>query len=124
MIKVLLVSQNESDNALVQRKLQVLKQEFGVMSFTTTRPASLSTVIDIESSLVLYNSNAYNSGLLDMTSQMRHMGYLGPIVLMAKIPDIKCLAAFQALQNVVVLEKPYEKKDLVGISRKLSLIHI
>jgi len=118
MIKVLLVSQNESDNALVQRKLQVLKPEFGAMSFATTRPASLNSVLDLESNLIIYNCTVYNSGLLDMAGQLRNQGYLGPLMILAKIPEIKYLAAFQAMQNVVVIEKPYEKKDLIGISRK------
>ena len=118
MIKMQLVSQNESDNALVQRKLGSLKKEFGAMEFSTSRPASLPTVLNIDSGAVIYNCSTYSSGLIDFAPQLRTMGYLGPIIILVKVPDLKVLSHFQAQQNVVLIEKPYVKKDLIGIVRK------
>ena len=67
---------------------------------------------------MIYNSSVFTSSLKDMTSQLRNVGYFGPVVITVKIPDPKVLTGFQGMHNVVLLEKPYEKKDLVGITRK------
>lgn len=118
MITIQLVSPNENDNILVQGKLESLKKEFGAMEFITSRPASLSSTLDINSSMVVYNCTAYSSSLIDFSQSLREMSYLGPILLLVKIPDVKVLEKFEKLKNTVLIEKPYERKDLLGIARK------
>ena len=42
MIRILMVSKNESDNTLIQKKLEPLKKDFGAMKFYSARPAELN----------------------------------------------------------------------------------
>ena len=46
----------------------------------------------------------------------RSLGYLGPILILVKISDPKVIDGFADMQNVTIIEKPYENKDLQGIA--------
>jgi len=118
MIKMHLVSQNENDNLLVQGKLESLKKEFGAMDFSTSRPASLASNLDINSSMVIYNCTSFSSSLIDFSQNLREINYLGPVLILVKIPDVKVLEDFKPMKNTVLVEKPYTRKDLLGIARK------
>ena len=118
MIRVLIVSRNESDNTLIQKKIEPLRTEFGAMQFYSARPANLTSVLDIETNLMIYNGNVFNSNLKNMAHKLRNIGYFGPMIVAVKIPDLKALSQFRDAKNVVLLEKPYERKDLIGIARK------
>jgi len=111
MIKMHLVSQNENDNLLVQGKLESLKKEFGAMDFSTSRPASLASNLDINSSMVIYNCTSFSSSLIDFSQNLREINYLGPVLILVKIPDVKVLEDFKPMKNTVLVEKPYTRKS-------------
>ncbi len=118
MLDVLIASRNEADNSLIEKKLSPIIDKLGAVKFTSTRPASLPSVLDGRFNLLVYNSQHFNSSMRNNITHWRSLGYLGPILLLVKIPDPQVIDRFADLQNVTIIEKPYENKDLQGIALK------
>ena len=118
MLKVLVVSRNESDNALIQKKLSPISKELGLVSYYSARPANLNNVLDGNFSLLVYNCQHFNSAMRNNVSHWRSIGYLGPIMILVKLPTPDIIDNFADLQNVTIIEKPYENRDIQGIAVK------
>ena len=119
MIKVLIASRNESDNALIEKKLAPIANNVGAVRFFGARPANMPTILlDGSYNLLVFNCQNFNSSMRNNISHWRSIGYLGPIVVLVKIPDPKVIDRFADMQNVTIIEKPYENRDLQGIAVK------
>jgi response regulator RpfG family c-di-GMP phosphodiesterase len=118
MLRVLIASRNETDNALIEKKLSPIVKKLGDVRFTSSRPANLPTVLDSKVNLLVFNCQHFNSSMRNNVTHWRSLGYLGPILILVKIPDPKIIDGFADLHNVTLVEKPYENKDLQGIAYK------
>lgn len=118
MLKVLIVSRNEIDNNLIERKLAHVTRRVGRVSFSSARPASMATVLDTGFNLIVYNDQQYTSSIRNNVQSWRSLGYFGPVIVMVKMPDPKVFDRMADLHNVTILEKPYDNKDLLGIAEK------
>ncbi len=118
MEKVLISSITEEENSLIKGKLAPLAQEFSGIHYQTCRPSNLVHSISPDLCLLILNLHYYNSTQRQIVPQLRNMGYLGPIILSARTTNAQTIKEVQSLENVTFLEKPYDSKDLVGISRK------
>lgn len=118
MLKVLVASRNETDNALIEKKLEPIIRKVGDVRFFGARPANLPSLLDVKYNLLVFNSQHFNSSMRNNITHWRSLGYLGPIIILVKIPDPKLIDRFADLQNVTLIEKPYENKDLQGIAIK------
>lgn len=118
MLRILVASRNETDNSLIEKKLSPISKEFGEIRFVGSRPGNIINVIDAQYDLVVYNCQNFTSTMRDNLFQWRSMGYLGPVMILAKLPDPKTIDKFSDLHNVTLIEKPYENKDLLGIAVK------
>ena len=119
MINVLIASRNETDNALIEKKLAPIANKVGSVRFWGARPANMPTMLlDANYNLLVFNCQHFNSSMRNNISHWRSIGYLGPIVILVKIPDPKIIDGFADMQNVTIIEKPYENRDLQGIAVK------
>ena len=118
MLKVLIASRNETDNSLLEKRLMPVKKHVGDIRFTSARPANLPTLLDGNFNLLVYNCQHFNSSTRNTISYWRSMGYLGPVMILVKIPDPRMIDGFADVQNVTIIEKPYENRDLQGIAIK------
>ena len=118
MLKVLIASRNETDNTLIEKRLAGIVDTVGSVRFTSARPANLNTMLDNKYNLLVYNCQHFNSAMRNSISHWRSLGYLGPIMVLVKIPDPKVIDGFADLQNLTIIEKPYENRDLQGIAVK------
>lgn len=118
MLKVLIASRNESDNSLIEKRLSPIVGHVGETQFVSARPANLPNLIDASLNLLIFNCQHLNSSTRGNVTQWRSLGYLGPIIILVKIPDPRLIDRFSDLQNVTLIEKPYENKDLRGIAIK------
>ncbi len=118
MLKVLIVSRNESDNSLIEKRLHPIEKHVGAAQFVGSRPANLPSMINNKYNLLVYNCQHFNSAMRSSISHWRSLGYLGPILLLVKVPDPRLIDQFADLKNVTIIEKPYENKDLQGIAIK------
>lgn len=117
-MKVIIASRNEADNSLIEKKLSPISKDFGDIRFLSARPANLANVLDKSYDLLVYNCQNFTSSLRESINQWRALGYLGPILVLVKIPDPRILDKFSDIHNVTLVEKPYENKDLQGIATK------
>lgn len=68
--------------------------------------------------LMVCNMGLLNDGKIDIVSQAREAGYRDPIVLLGKIPGGDVAKKLSDMVAVVLLEKPFENKDLQGVCLK------
>lgn len=118
MIKIIIASRNEADNALIEKKLAPITQLVGDVRFHSARPANLSGMLDGKYNLLVFNCQHFNSSMRNNINHWRSLGYLGPVIVLVKIPDPKIIDRFADMHNVTLIEKPYENKDLQGIAVK------
>ena len=119
MLKILIASRNETDNALIEKKLSPITKVLGKVGFVGARPANLSTILlDGQYNLLVFNCQHFNSSMRNNITHWRSLGYLGPVIILVKVPDPKLIDGFIDMQNVTIVEKPYENKDLQGIAVK------
>lgn len=118
MLKVLMVSRNEADNTLIQKKITNISDALGDVRYYSARPANLTNMLDGQFNLMVYNCQHFNSALRNNVTHWRTLGYLGPIMILVKLPDPKIINSFADLYNVTIVEKPYDNKDLQGIAVK------
>lgn len=118
MLKVMIASGNETDNALIERKLSPISRTLGEVKFHGVRPAHLSTAIDSTYNLLIHNTQHFSPHMRSEVQHLRSMGYLGPIMILGKVPSPNTIDRFADMQSVTIIEKPYENKDLQGIAIK------
>ena len=118
MLKVMITSRNEADNALIEKKLLPITRQVGEVRFHSARPANLTSVLDSNYNLMVFNCQHFNSAMRNNISQWRAAGYLGPIMILVKMPDPQLIDRFADIHNLTIIEKPYENKDLQGIAVK------
>ncbi len=118
MLKVLIASRNETDNTLIEKKLSPVAKKVGAVQFYGARPANMPIMLENQYNLLVFNCQHFNSSMRGNITHWRSLGYLGPIIILVKIPDPKLIDGFADMQNVTLIEKPYENKDLQGIAVK------
>lgn len=118
MLKVLIASRNETDNTLIEKKLAPIAKKVGAVQFYGARPANMPIMLENQYNLLVFNCQHFNSSMRSNITHWRSLGYLGPILILVKIPDPKVIDRFADLQNVTLIEKPYENRDLQGIAVK------
>lgn len=118
MLKVIIASRNEADNALIEKKLSPISRFLGDVHFASARPANLAGMLDAKYNLLVFNCQHFNSSMRNNINHWRSLGYLGPIVILVKIPSPDVIDRFADMNNVTLVEKPYENKDLQGIALK------
>ena len=87
MLKVLLASRNTSENMLLQKKLAPLSQTMGAIKFDSVRPVLVKNMFEAKYDLVIYNCHHFCSGTKDHIQHWRSLGFLGPILIIAKVPN-------------------------------------
>jgi hypothetical protein len=66
-----------------------------------------------------FNFENFNGQKLKMITDLRDLGYYFPVIVFAAFIDPSSLALTRKLNKVVVIEKPFEAKDVWGICQKL-----
>lgn len=112
-------SKTEQENYILQKKLEVLDYEFKGLSFMGVHPAGLQASVDRLTASVIINLSEWSARDMKMISDLRSGGYNGPILVMAKPDTEASMAELRAQPGVGYLEKPFEPKDLIGITRKM-----
>lgn len=114
---VLIVSKRNADEIQITQKLQVMGK-MNTLTATTAEEAA-HQIRQNEYSLVVFNLNKFSEDKLEMAKHLRDMGHYFPLMAIAKEPTFDTLLQIETLPNTVLLEKPYDDKDLVGLAQKL-----
>ena len=116
---VILASRTESENGLLQRKLQPLLHAFPTgIRFSTTRPQAAQLELGGNPDLVIFNFHDWSQDELKWVEALRTGGYRHTIVILAKADVPTAVQNLALLERIIYVEKPYENRDLVGIAEK------
>ena len=122
MIKVLIVSRTEEENYILRRRLEPLAGEMGPMRFFSVRPQGLGGSAEPDLAVVVMHMVTFEPLHRDAIVQARAAGYHGPILVIAKA-SAETLTDIEGMPRVVLLDKPYDSKDLVGLVKKFLIEH-
>lgn len=89
-------------------------------NYEIIRPAQLVDRLDPSIDLMIYNNhNNLSISFQQEVHNWRKKGFLASIILMSRVMDTALIDQFEILNNFVLVEKPYDDKDLRGIAEKL-----
>lgn len=117
-MRVILASMSDEENQILKKKFEDLEKIFGPLEFFSGNPHQALYKADRECSMVVINLQHFRSGQSEMIKQFRSKGYLGPILIIARPYSPDVFKECEAYENVSMLERPYEQKDLMGIAVK------
>jgi response regulator RpfG family c-di-GMP phosphodiesterase len=112
---------NQTESKKIQDLLTEVYTDRYRIQFEFLRPLQLSALkLDKSMDLLIYN----NPDNLTMTLQQqingwRRNGFQSSILLLTKVADPTAMGSVDNINNCVLLEKPFDQKDLKGISEKL-----
>lgn len=120
MSKICIVSNNQIDAKSIKETVQQLDtDQYQRVDFDLIRPVQLSTHLNPEIDLLIYNHSHYlDINLKQQVMNWRKRGFLGSILVISKTREDGLIEQLNTLHNFVVLEKPYESKDLAGMAFK------
>lgn len=120
-INIYVASRTEEENLILRRRLESLNGEFRGIHFVGLHPQGLPLSTRERITVVVINVTEWNQTELKNVHELRSAGYIGPILVIAKVKDKEALRALQVMQGAVFLEKPFITRDLVGIVRKMLM---
>jgi len=120
-INIYIASRTEEENFIVRRKFDVLKDEFENVRFVSLHPQGLVYSAQERMTVVVINLPEWSANEMTHLYDLRMRGYMGPVLVIAKTNDKTVMRKLLAMKGIVLLEKPYVDKDLVGIVRKMLL---
>ena len=118
---VFIASRTEQENYIVQKKLEPLEYEFRGLGFAGVHPLGLAGSIDSQTVAVVFNFTEWTAKEAVHLEELKKIGYRGPILIIAKGDVTKAVREMRVWPGVVFLEKPFELKDLLGITRKMLM---
>jgi len=68
---------------------------------------------------VIFNLETYTAEKTTFAENLRQMGYQFPIITFASYVQPEALEALKKIKRTVLIEKPYESKDVWGITEKM-----
>jgi hypothetical protein len=116
---IVLASRSEQENQLLLRKMEPLRREFGELRFVCVHLRGLAAGLSEPVGVVIINTTEWTKNeVLELVS-LRERGYRGPVLVMTKTIPTAAAVALQEMTNIVLLNKPFEPRDLLGIVRKM-----
>ncbi len=119
--RIILASTSEQENYLLKRKIDPVLTDLGPIQFMSVGPKGLPSTVESNVTIVLLNVPTFTFSCRTTIQDTRQAGYRGPILVVSKVDNPESIKDIKSLDGVVLLEKPYEVKDLQGIVRKFIL---
>lgn len=69
--------------------------------------------------LCVFNFDLFTREKIKLATDLRDLGYDFPVLVLSRIIASDAYEAIREMDNTILLEKPYEQKDLWGLSEKL-----
>ncbi len=119
MSLITIVSINQVESKRIQEILAEVRTDKYRVQFEYLRPLQLSQKLDKNTDLLVYNNpNTLTMSLQQQLASWRRNSFLSPILLLSKVADAAAMTSFENLPSCVLLEKPFDEKDLRGIAEK------
>ncbi|MEQ1875258.1 MAG: PilZ domain-containing protein [Bdellovibrionia bacterium] len=115
--RILVVGRLNPESLAIQKSLKEDGQ-FDV-SLVTRAPDAMDTITRQNIDLMIMNLQNFTKAKVQLASDLRSLGYGFPVLVLAHIIAADTYKIVSDIPNTILLEKPYEIKDLTGISEKL-----
>ena len=116
--KIVLASATEQENVILKRKMDPIVYDLGPTQFLSVRPQGVQSTLDNTVGLVVINTQTFSTTSRQAITDARRLGYKGPVMVVSKVDMVDVVEEIRRMENVVLLQRPYEVKDLQGLVRK------
>jgi DNA-binding response OmpR family regulator len=69
--------------------------------------------------LCVFNFDLFTKEKIKLATELRGLGYNFPVLVLSRIIATDAFDAIGDMKSTILLEKPFEQKDLIGISEKM-----
>jgi response regulator RpfG family c-di-GMP phosphodiesterase len=115
--KILLVG-NHADSTREIKKLLTLNKLYRVVQATDGHEAMRKLSAD-KTNLVIFDTEVLTVDKMNFTKALRSLGYVSPVLMLAKAVAPKARDLLRIHNKTVILEKPFEHKHFFGVTSKL-----
>jgi DNA-binding NtrC family response regulator len=117
MSRILLISRASDETINLKRELK-RKESFAV-EVASTPDQAIKNIQNEKIDLLVLNTEVFNRKKLEMTSNLRELGDGFPVLILANTVMPETFYSLDTMKKTVLLEKPYDSKDLYGVSEKM-----
>lgn len=118
---VFIASRTEQENYILEKKLESLEYDFKDVKFSSVHIAGLLVAIDRLTAAIILNLTEWTPKEAIMLQEIRRVGFNGPILITAKADPTVVNRDIRGMSGVIFLAKPFDAKELLGISKKMLL---
>ncbi len=115
--KILLVGRATDDTNNLRRELK--RQDDYTVEMATTPDLAIENIQSNQVDLLVFNTEILTRKKLEMTSDLKEIGQNFPVLVLANSIMADTLGDLESTKGTVFLEKPFEIKDLFGITDKM-----
>ncbi|MGE3974087.1 MAG: PilZ domain-containing protein [Bdellovibrionales bacterium] len=115
MSKILLISRAGLETQTLRRELNRKQQ----VIVATTPDQAIENIQSDTYHLLVFNTEVFNQKKLSLTSNLRDIGQNFPVLVLANTVMPETFYNVEQMKNTVLLEKPFDVKDLHGLSEKM-----
>jgi Tfp pilus assembly protein PilZ/AmiR/NasT family two-component response regulator len=113
----LLVSPRNSDALRINQ--EITRNKWYRVSMVDTASEATTAIAQGEIDCLVFNFEAFNLDKIHVLTNIREIGAGFPIIIFATVIQKEALEFAKKLKHVVIIEKPFESKDVWGICEKL-----
>jgi DNA-binding NarL/FixJ family response regulator len=117
--RVLMIGKRNGETIAIRNSLDREKR-FRVEIATTAKTA-IQRITTQNMNLVVFNLENFTKDKIRLASDLRELGYGFPVLVLSQIVAPDTFNEVSRMYQTVLLEKPFESKDLIGITDKLVL---
>jgi response regulator RpfG family c-di-GMP phosphodiesterase len=115
--QVLLVSRLNDESNVIKKDFLKTNQFYVEQASTSTQ--AIERISSQKVDLIVLNMDTFTPKRIKLATDLKNLGYNFPLLLLAKTVLPESLKSLGNLPSAALLEKPYEVRDLAGISEKL-----
>ncbi len=115
--RVLMIGKRNGETIGIRNTL--MKNKACQVEIATTAKTAIQRITAQSMNLVLFNLETFNRDKIRLASDLRELGYGFPVLVLSQIVAPDTFETVERMYQTVLLEKPFENKDLLGLAEKL-----
>lgn len=115
--QVLLIGKRNEE--VVALKQQLTKTTGYEVELVSVAQRAIQRITAGKVDLCVFNFDLFTKDKIKLASDLRSLGYDFPVLVLSRIISTDSYEAIRNMHNTILLEKPFEQKDLHGLSEKL-----
>ncbi len=113
----LLVSRKTADAELIKQEIE--RNRLYRVHTVETAQAALDNLPNTEINCYVFNFGTFSIDKISLVTDLRDLGYNFAIVIFASFVQKEAYDTVKKIERVVLIEKPFESKDVWGICQKI-----